>query len=115
VAVEAKCVFLRAGTSVADIGLVRDVADAFKHHRPHRQTAVVASSDVILTMIGFGKAPFGEGKFDGEQVIITTTTGHKRAQAYRHRSRPQSSSASRFPAGAAGFFILSQSGDRPER
>jgi|SRR6516165_4137140 len=32
-----------------------------------------------------------------------------------HRSRPQSSSASRFTAGAAGFFILSQSGERPER
>src|SRR5262249_46809382 len=28
---------------------------------------------------------------------------------------PQSSSASRFPAGADGFFILSQSGERPER
>jgi len=27
----------------------------------------------------------------------------------------QSSSASRFTAGAAGFFILSQSGERPER
>jgi hypothetical protein len=26
---------------------------------------------------------------------------------------PQSSSASRFAAGAAGFFILSQSGERP--
>jgi hypothetical protein len=29
--------------------------------------------------------------------------------------RPQSSSASRFTAGASGFFILSQSGERPER
>ena len=29
--------------------------------------------------------------------------------------RPHSSSASRFTAGAAGFFILSQSGERPER
>src|SRR5262249_24909055 len=28
---------------------------------------------------------------------------------------PQSSSASRFTAGAFGFFILSQSGERPER
>src|SRR6516164_266332 len=31
-----------------------------------------------------------------------------------HRSRPQSSSASRFTAGASEFFILSQSGERPE-
>jgi hypothetical protein len=29
--------------------------------------------------------------------------------------RPQSSSASRFTADASGFFILSQSGERPER
>jgi hypothetical protein len=28
---------------------------------------------------------------------------------------PQSSSASRFTAGASEFFILSQSGERPER
>jgi hypothetical protein len=29
--------------------------------------------------------------------------------------RPHSSSASRLTAGASGFFILSQSGERPER
>jgi len=34
---------------------------------------------------------------------------------HRHRSLPQSSSASRFTAGASAFFILSQSGERPER
>src|SRR5262249_17353093 len=34
---------------------------------------------------------------------------------YRHRSLPQSSSSSRFTAAQAGFFILSQSGERPER
>ena len=33
----------------------------------------------------------------------------------RHRSLPQSSSVSRFTAGASAFFILSQSGERPER
>jgi hypothetical protein len=32
----------------------------------------------------------------------------------RYRSFPQSSSASRFTACAAGFFILSQSGLRPD-
>jgi hypothetical protein len=31
------------------------------------------------------------------------------------RQRPQSSSASRFTAGAAGFLTLSQCGERPER
>jgi hypothetical protein len=34
---------------------------------------------------------------------------------HRHFSLPQSSSTSRFTAGASGFFILSQSGERPER
>ena len=33
----------------------------------------------------------------------------------RHLSLPHSSSASRFTAGASAFFILSQSGERPER
>jgi hypothetical protein len=33
----------------------------------------------------------------------------------RHLSLPQSSSSSRFTAGAFGFFIFSQSGERPER
>jgi hypothetical protein len=34
---------------------------------------------------------------------------------HRHFSLPQSSSASRFTAGASGFFDFSQSGERPER
>jgi hypothetical protein len=34
---------------------------------------------------------------------------------YRHFFLPQSSSASRFTAGASEFFILSQSGERPDR
>jgi len=37
------------------------------------------------------------------------------AIVYRHLSLPQSSSPSRFTAAQAGFFILSQSGDRPLR
>jgi hypothetical protein len=35
--------------------------------------------------------------------------------AHLQRSFDQSSSASRFTAGASEFFILSQSGERPER
>jgi len=33
--------------------------------------------------------------------------GEMRSRLHRHRSFPQSSSASRFTAGAAGFFIFS--------
>src|SRR5258707_559193 len=36
------------------------------------------------------------------------------AIVYRHRSLPQSSSASRFTLGAAGFLNFSQSRERPE-
>jgi ABC transporter substrate binding protein len=38
---------------------------------------------------------------------------HSRVRLFFYR--PHSSSASRFTAGAAGFFILSQLGERPER
>jgi hypothetical protein len=80
-AVEAKCVFLRGNIPVADVGLLRDVAEAFKHHRPDRASATVrASSDVVPVSIGWGEARWGEGKWGGpEQVIITTKNGEKRA------------------------------------
>src|SRR5215472_15928845 len=39
----------------------------------------------------------------------------RRSHAHLRRSFDQSSSASRFTAGAFAFFILSQSGERPER
>src|SRR5262249_40204923 len=42
------------------------------------------------------------------RCIILQTTG------YRRFSRPQSSSASRLTAGAAGFLLLIQCGERPE-
>lgn len=80
-AVETKCVFLRGGQSVADVGLLRDVADAFKHHRPDRSSATVAaSSDVVPVSLGWGQARWGEGKWGSpEQVIITTKNGDQRA------------------------------------
>jgi len=80
-AVEAKCVFLRNATPVADVGLLRDIADAFKHHRPDRPSATVrASSDVVPLSIGWGQARWDEGKWGSpEQVIITTQGGDKRA------------------------------------
>jgi hypothetical protein len=80
-AVEAKCVFLRTIQRVADVSLLRDVADAFKHHRPDRSSATVrASTDVIPVSIGWGQARWDEGKWDGvEQVIVTTKGGDKRA------------------------------------
>jgi hypothetical protein len=80
-AVEARCVFLRTGKPVADVGLLRDVADAFKHHRPDRpSTMVLVSTDVIPVGSGYSQMRFGEGKYGGgEQVVITTKDGDKRA------------------------------------
>jgi hypothetical protein len=81
-AVGAKCVFLRtANYPVADVALLRDVADAFKHHRPDRaKTKVSVSTDVVPTGSGWGQMHYGEGKYGGaEQVIITMKDGNKRA------------------------------------
>jgi hypothetical protein len=79
-----------------------------------------------------GKSPGGRGSGDTMRLngaMMASRSGHVGSLpdavenfALRYRaglialaSRPQSSSASRFTAGAAGFFILSQSGERPER
>jgi hypothetical protein len=79
--VEAKCVFLRTVNPIADVMLLRDVTDAFKHHRPDRSSAtVLVSTDVVPVGSGWGQMRWGEGKYGGdEQVIITTKDGNKRA------------------------------------
>jgi hypothetical protein len=81
IAVGANCVFLRTETPVDDVKLLRDVADAFKHHRPDRSSATVqVSTDIVPVGSGWGQMRFGEGKYGGaEQVIITTKDGNKRA------------------------------------
>ena|SRR5258708_1750517 len=80
-AVGAKCVFRRTSRPVADVELLRDVADAFKHHRPDRSSAtVLVSTDVVPIGSGWGQMRYGEGKYGGaEQVVITTKHGDKRA------------------------------------
>jgi hypothetical protein len=80
-AVDAKCVFLRTAKPVADVRLLRDVAEAFKHHRPDRSSATVpVSTDVVPIGNGWGQMRWGEGKYGGvEQVVIATKDGDKRA------------------------------------
>ena len=75
------CVYLRTDSPVPDVELLRDVADAFKHHRLDRQnTRVRVSTDILSKGTGFGQGRFGEGKYGGiEQVVITTTDGDRRA------------------------------------
>jgi hypothetical protein len=77
----AKCCFLQTAKPVADVKLLRDIADAFKHHRPDRSSAsVVVSTDIVPIGSGWGQMRYGEGKYGGaEQVVITTKDGDKRA------------------------------------
>jgi hypothetical protein len=80
-ALDGICVYGRTGNYVDDVGLLRDVADAFKHHRPDRANARVrVSTDVTPIGSGFGMMRWGEGKYGGaEQVVVTTNDGGKRA------------------------------------
>jgi hypothetical protein len=47
-------------------------------------------------------------------LAVENVSGRRVAGRHQRPLRPQSSSASRLTAGASGFFILSQSGERPE-
>jgi hypothetical protein len=79
--VETHCVFLREGGPVDDITLLRDVAEAFKHHTLDRKSATVRGADaVVASTTGYSMLYFGEGKFGGvEQVVVTRKDGAQRA------------------------------------
>jgi hypothetical protein len=82
-AVDARCVFLRTGMPIADASLLRDVADAFKHHRLNRSDAtVVVSTDVVPIGSGYGQMRFGEGKYGGGEQVIITTKKRRQARAF---------------------------------
>jgi hypothetical protein len=59
-----------------------------------------------LTLLGDIRLAFSDLSINLGQVL---------AFKFCHRPFPQSSSASRFTAGASASFILSQPGERPER
>jgi hypothetical protein len=78
-AVDAKCEFLRNGKHVDDVDLLRDVAVAFKHHRP-KSGRIAVSTDIAPVGAGFGLRRYGEGKYGGvEQIVISTKIGDRRA------------------------------------
>jgi hypothetical protein len=68
------------GVAVADVGLVGDVADGFKHvtlTRKSAQTQGEASSTV--RSMGYGRGVYGAGKYGGgPQMVITTNDGRER-------------------------------------
>jgi hypothetical protein len=82
-AVQSHLIFLREPRAphVDDVALLRDVADAFKHHRLDRPSATVSGSEaVIMTGTGWGKLRYGEGKWGGvEQVVVERKSGEQRA------------------------------------
>jgi hypothetical protein len=58
-----------------------DVAGDYKHHRPDRASATVASSaDIVPLSLGFGEGRFGESKYSGvRQFMVTKKDGDRRA------------------------------------
>lgn len=80
-AVATECVFLRTTKPVADVGRLRDIAEAFKHHRLNRPSATVTSStDTAPVSLGFGELGYSEGKYGGiEQFVVTTHNSDRRA------------------------------------
>lgn len=79
--VQSHCTFLRGGMAVADIDLLRDVADAFKHHTLDRKSSTVTGKEaVVASAKGYSVLYFGEGKYGGaEQVVVTRKDGAQRA------------------------------------
>lgn len=73
------CTMLRTARPIADVALVRDVADALKHsiltrHLDQRQVAVAEA--VLVLSTGYGQLAVGEGKFGGvEQIVVLTSAG----------------------------------------
>jgi hypothetical protein len=59
-AVEARCVFLRTAQPAADVTLLRDVANAFKHHRLGRGALLSASQATSFRSASVGVRPSGE-------------------------------------------------------
>src|SRR5947208_15043460 len=92
--------------------LVKLSPPTWQHDRPMIASTIVLIIQwqmiMIAWVIQYGKA---NPRLDASllQCILRS------ASTYRHLSLPQSSSSSRFTAGASAFFILSQSGERPER
>jgi hypothetical protein len=74
------------------------------------QTVVKMFTDVLWTFACRESCRRGDQQCG--QYGDAKHTWHLVARRYRHFSLPESSSASRFTAGAAGCFILSQSGER---
>ena len=73
------CFALRTDQQIADVELLKDVADALKHAvltARLEQRQIEANDAVIVVSTGYGELPYGEGKYGGTpQVIVRTHNG----------------------------------------
>lgn len=66
-------------TICPDFAVIRDVADASKHHKLTRPTKQLTSSEQITRPPGLFEAPFGEGVFaEAANVIFKLDNGTER-------------------------------------
>jgi hypothetical protein len=84
-AVSGHCRMLRQNELCADVDVLHDIADAFKHSilirpRKGREHWVKNSKCSVVIASGFGELRFGEGKFGGvQQLIVRLDNGQSRA------------------------------------
>lgn len=83
-ALRAVCVFGRGTVAVDDTDLLRDTADAFKHHLMTRQNSTVSGAAANISISnGYGEMRYGKQKWSGiEQVTVTCKNGHKYSLLY---------------------------------
>lgn len=83
--VSERCTMLRNGTPSADVHLLHDIADAFKHSvltrpRKGREHWVKTAKCSVIISTGYGELSYSEGKQSGrDQVIIKLENGQSRA------------------------------------
>lgn len=73
------CTMLRPTNPVADVSLLKDVAEALKHSILTQQLDmrdVSANDAVLIAQSGYGQLAYGEGKYGGiDQVLILANSG----------------------------------------
>lgn len=72
------CFRLRSDEPSDDVRLLGDIADALKHSELRNQDRAVAARDAVIVVgAGFGEMPFGEGKYDGMEVLVLAKSGKR--------------------------------------
>lgn len=74
------CFMLRSSYPAADLTLLGDIVDAYKHAELHNKARLVHSSRVTVVIgSGWGEMHYGEGNWGGlDQVIVLTSQGTKK-------------------------------------